>query len=207
MDKSEKFWDKMATSYDREEESAIPTINKYIEKGKKYLKITDRVLDLGCGTGKVSIEVSNSVKEIQAIDISSKMIEIAKKKVNDRNLTNITFFQTTIFDDRFTEENFDVIFGFYVLHLLEEINTAIQRINEILRPGGYLISVTPCMKEKKKISGIFLSLLSKIRLVPKIKLFKFSDLENLLKEGNFKIEETYTFEKNSPEYLVIAKKT
>jgi len=57
MDKSEKFWDKAANTYDQEENKDEQTHNKIIERTKEYLKISDIILDYGCGTGRISFSV------------------------------------------------------------------------------------------------------------------------------------------------------
>ncbi len=79
MNKSEKFWDKSASKFDRAEKKDEQTNIKIIDRTKKYLKTSDTVLDFGCGTGLISNEIANNVRLIQAIDISSKMIETRKK--------------------------------------------------------------------------------------------------------------------------------
>jgi ubiquinone/menaquinone biosynthesis C-methylase UbiE len=89
--KSEKFWDKTANKYDQEEKKDEEIRIKIIEKTKKYLKISDNVLDYGCGTGLISNEIADNVKMIHAIDTSSKMIEIAKKKADRRKIENIDY--------------------------------------------------------------------------------------------------------------------
>lgn len=71
MNRSEKFWDKMVNYYDREEKKDELTYIKIIEKTKKYLKISDIVLDYGCGTGLICNEIADNVKVIHAIDTSS----------------------------------------------------------------------------------------------------------------------------------------
>ena len=80
MNKSEEFWDKASKNYDKTEGRFEHIHSKSRENTKKYLKGNDIVLDYGCGTGTTSCEFANKVKEIHAIDISSKMIEIAKEK-------------------------------------------------------------------------------------------------------------------------------
>ena len=81
MDKSEKFWDSASKNYDKTEERFEYIHSKSRENTKKHLKPNDIVLDYGCGTGTASCEFANLVKEIHAIDISSKMIEISKEKI------------------------------------------------------------------------------------------------------------------------------
>ena len=107
MNKSEKFWDRMAKYFDREERKGELTNIKIIEKTRNRLKISDNVLDYGCGTGTAAIEIASSVKSVHGIDISSKMIEAAKGKTVERKVKNIDFAQTTIFDEKFKKGSFD----------------------------------------------------------------------------------------------------
>ena len=101
MNRSEKFWDKTAKNYDREEMEDEPVTLKIIEKTKKYLKPDDMVLDFGCGTGLIANEIAGNVKIIHAIDTSANMIELAKNKAVDRQIENIEFMHTNLFDERF----------------------------------------------------------------------------------------------------------
>jgi hypothetical protein len=79
-----------------------------------------------------------------------------------------------------------------------------RRINELLKPGGMMISATPCIKGT--FLGVLLSLLSKIGLIPPITLFKISELEDLMTDGNFGIVETECLDKSGQQYFVVAKK-
>lgn len=107
--KAEKFWDRTANSYDNEEEKDKKTYEYIIEKTKSYLKSTDTVLDFGCGTGLVSNEISEIIKKVDAIDFSSKMIEIAKAKAEKRKIQNIEYSYTTVFDNKLKPASYDVI--------------------------------------------------------------------------------------------------
>ena len=80
MNKSKEFWDRASKNYDKTEERFEYIHSKSRENTKKYLNGSNIVLDYGCGTGTTSCEIANLVKEIHAIDISSKMIEIATKE-------------------------------------------------------------------------------------------------------------------------------
>ena len=205
MDKSEKFWDKAANTYDQEENKDEQTHNKIIERTKEYLKISDMVLDYGCGTGRISNEIAGNVKLIHAIDISANMIEIAKQKADGRGIENIDYAHATLFDERYERGSYDVILVFYILHLLEDTPKVMQRINELLKPGGLIISATPCMGEKPFLSSL-LSLVSKIGLVPSIRSFRISELQDSIASGNFEIVETECLVQSSQQYFIVAKK-
>jgi len=78
-------------------------------------------------------------------------------------------------------------------------------INGLLKSGGLIISVTPCIGEKIFLN-ISLSLLSKIGLIPDIKSFKANELENLIANGNFEIAENESLHQGIPQYFIVAKK-
>jgi 2-polyprenyl-3-methyl-5-hydroxy-6-metoxy-1,4-benzoquinol methylase len=205
MNTSENFWDRMAPNYDREEKKDKGIYMKIVEKLKKYLKKSDIVLDYGCGTGLVANEIAATVKAVYAIDMSSKMIEIAIEKADARKITNIDYVQSTLFDERYKKGSFDAVLVFYVLHLLEDLPRAIQRIHELLKPGGLIISTTPCMGEKPFL-GILFSLVSKIGLIPKISHLKISGLEDLLVNNKFEIIEKECLHQSTQQYFIAGKK-
>jgi 2-polyprenyl-3-methyl-5-hydroxy-6-metoxy-1,4-benzoquinol methylase len=135
------------------------------------------------------------VKEIHGIDISSKMIEAAKGKADERKIENIDFAQATIFDERYRRESFDVILALNIMHLVEDTQKVMQRINELLKPGGLIISSTACLGEKKTFLSILLSipifLLIKIGIPPYLRSFKIPELEDSITKENFQIVETH----------------
>ena len=107
MSKTEKFWDSASKNYDKTEERFEYIHNKSRENTKRFLKDSDIVLDYGCGTGTASCQFSNLVKEIHAIDISSKMIEIANEKAAASKIENVIFEQSDIFDTRYSNESYE----------------------------------------------------------------------------------------------------
>ncbi|MCG3221783.1 MAG: class I SAM-dependent methyltransferase, partial [Candidatus Heimdallarchaeota archaeon] len=206
MNKSEKFWDRTAKEYETKEIKWEKIFNKAVENTKKYLSSNDVLLDYACGAGVITAQIASCVKETHAIDISSKLLDVAKRMANERKIENISFVKTTIFDERYQKESFDVITAFNILHLLEDSKEIIQRINELLKPGGLFISETPCLGEKKSLLGTFLSLLSKLRIVPYLNRLKFSELEDLLAERKFQIIETEDLQQKQTNYFIVAKK-
>ena len=101
MNNSEKFWDKVSNLFDRPEKKINQTSTSFktIEATKRLLDSNDVVLDYGCGPGTITNEIAESVKTIHAIDISSGMIAVAKRKAAQRNIENINFEQSNLFDE------------------------------------------------------------------------------------------------------------
>jgi len=205
MDKSERFWDKTASQYDQIEMKDKTTYLQILQRIKTQLKSTDVVLDFGCGTGLIANKIADDVQHIHAIDISSNMIAIAKQKATERNISNINYAHATIFDERVKKDSFDVILACHVLHLLEDQPAVLQRMSELLKSGGLLISATPCVGEKTLLKNM-LFLAGKVGLVPTIRSFKVRQLVDTIEKGNFSIVQTDCLKKSSQEYFIVARK-
>src|SRR5512139_1682785 len=117
--KSETMWDKLASNWDTPGVSLGENDIKIIEKAKKYLNANAVILDYGCATGSIAIEMAGIVEEVHGIDLSSNMIEIAKRKAAERKIKSIDFRHATIFDESLKKESFDLILALSIVHLLE----------------------------------------------------------------------------------------
>ncbi len=211
MNKAGGFWDKASKNYDKTEERFEYIHNKSRENTKKHLNVSDIVLDYGCGTGTAACEFANHVKEIHAIDTSSQMIELAKKKAAMNAIENVDFVQTNIFDERYKKESFDVILAFNMLHTVEDVHKIMQRIYELLKPKGLFISVTPCLQEKMSflvnMQIQLVRLLTKTGIIPiPIRRLRSPELDDLMAKGNFQTIETEKIYKGASSYFIVTKK-
>lgn len=211
MSKSKEFWNKASKNYDKTEERFEHIHSESREHTQKFLRSGDIVLDYGCGTGTTACQFANQVKEIQAIDISSKMIEIGKGKAALNKVENVIFTETDIFDQMFKEESFDTILAFNMLHTIPQPEKVLERIHELLKPEGLFISVTPCLREKMsfliKLQILLIPILSKIGLIPiPIRRLKSSELDSLILNGNFETVDTEKIFNRATSYFIVVKK-
>ena len=205
MEKTERFWDRLSKNYDKPDKVEAVSQYQSIQTIKKYLTGNDIVLDFGCATGTVALALADNVKEIHGMDISSKMIKIAKQRAIDHKSDNMFFTQATIDDYPNRDASFDMILAFSVIHLLENSEVVMQKINKLLKQGGYFISLTPCLGEKRMFR--FLSSLGQsIRILPFLQNYRIIDLENSIFTGNFEIVESKSLENNPLEHFIIAQK-
>lgn len=96
------------------------------------------ILDIGCGTGSVTIPLGCSEHKIDGIDIDSKSIEIAK---NRNNLDNVEF---EVKDIKSVRKQYDVVLAIQVLEhlhnpleMLKEIHRTTKKLAIITVPHGY----------------------------------------------------------------------
>ena len=211
MNKPEDFWNKASKNYDKTEERFEYIHKKARENTKKHLKDSHIVMDFGCGTGTASCEFSSLVKEIQGIDISSEMIRIAKEKAVVSKIENVTFEKADLFEDKFQDESFDVILAFNMLHTVPNPQDIVHRINDLLKPDGLFISITPCLGQMMSflvnLQIQLVRILCKFGVIPiPIRRIKSTDIDILLAKGEFEAIESEEIFKGASSYFVAAKK-
>ena len=106
--------------------------------GKDLLALLDPkdgevILDLGCGTGELTFEISKKTRFITGIDASEKMLSKAKKSYPDIEFLNI---DALSMDYR---NKFDKVFSNAVFHWIFEQEKFLKNIYNSLKPGGKLI--------------------------------------------------------------------
>ena len=192
MNKTQKFWDKQAKRYDDSEKQFEPDYREIIAKTKEYLNANDNVLDFGCATGTKTLELVDGIKHIHGFDISTEMINEAIKKKNEVNVKNVSFSQGTIFNNDLEKASFEKIIAYGIIHLLDDSENVIQRIHELLKPGGLFISTTACFKDKmafkNRLEFTTYLFMKRLGIFPlHLNMFKASDIEQLINSRNFNI--------------------
>ena len=184
MSKSENFFDKVSSKSKPEPDK---TASKVIESSVEYIEKNNYILDFGCGSGSITNKIAKEAKYIDAIDISSGMLEFAKEQAEKNSIGNVDYIQASIFDERFESNKYDVILAFNVLHYIDDMPRLINRINTLLKPDGIFISSTACLKERRSLIGYLVLLLGEIGIMPKMYFYKSNELEDLITNGNFDI--------------------
>ena len=202
----EKFWNLFASKYAASPIADIAAYQKKIGKLKSYLSAEDYLLDIGCGTGTQCDDLASNVKQVTGIDISNKLLAIAEKRRVEREIKNVEFVQTTIFDERFGPGSFNVVMAFYVLHFFEDIDEVVRRIYNVLKPDGWFILETACLGEKNIMTGKLIRLAGKLGFLPLINLLTTQQIEHALAQAGFSIVEKTKFSTTADEYTLIAKK-
>ncbi len=103
------------------------------------------VLDIGCGTGTLTIEVARLLAtrggQVVGIDAASKMIDIACRKA--RGLSNVRFDVAVAEALPFPDVSFDQVLSTFFFHHID-LELKIQALNEVfrvLKPGGFCVMI------------------------------------------------------------------
>ena len=130
----------------------------------------ERVLDVGCGDGKVTAEIARAVPRgsVIGVDASPQMIEFAQKTFPPSAIANLTFLVCDARRVRFAQK-FDIVFSNAALHWVDDHRAFLRGSASVLRPGGRLI--VSC-GGKGNAQDVFVALRPEMRLKQWCKFFR-----------------------------------
>ncbi|WP_410768733.1 class I SAM-dependent methyltransferase [Fontibacillus sp. BL9] len=111
---------------------------------KRYIKLTDKVLEIGAGSGRYTKDIVAMCAELTVADISSHQIEFNKSKMRELSLIDrieayhvLDVLDMSVFED----SSFDcvVCIGGVINYLLDKEKDGIQEILRVLKSDGVLI--------------------------------------------------------------------
>ncbi|WP_372995208.1 class I SAM-dependent methyltransferase [Lutispora sp.] len=128
-------WD--ANDYNKNSSMQYTLANELIPK--LGLKGNERVLDVGCGDGKITAEIAKLLPDgsIVGIDISEDMINFSKKNFASQGIKNIDFIVDDATKMDFYDE-FDLIVSFTCLHWIEDHVAVLNNVRKALKNSGRL---------------------------------------------------------------------
>ncbi len=155
------------TSYRR---GGVAIFHEYLEKPAIYSKVPSlenmTVLCAGCGSGEeVNHLQSLGAKKVIGIDLSEKLIEIAK-----RSYPELEFRVMDIEKIEFPDNEFDFVYSSLTLHYLENWSVALKSINKVLKQNcKFVFSIT---------HPFFSATLLKEDQEQKARIFGYKDIKN-----------------------------
>jgi len=206
MDQSTKFWDKIAQRYSKQPIADEATYQKKLKVTREYFQPDMEVLEFGCGTGSTAITHAPYVKHIHAIDISSKMIEIAQAKADAKNVKNVTFERSTIDEFSISDQTLDAVLGLSILHLLENKEEVIAKVHRMLKPGGIFVTSTACIGDTMmRFLKLIVPIGKFLGLMPQVMVFTTKELEYSFTDAGFQIDYQWQPGKGKAVFIVAKK--
>jgi len=200
------FWDRRAAAYSKKPVPDADAYARTLERVRAYLEPSDRVLELGCGTGTTALKLAASAREIVATDYSAEMIAIATAKANAEAVSHVRFQRCTLDDEALAAGSFDVVMAMNLLHLLDDLPARLARIRELVRPGGLFLSKTPCIGDQGFALRVVIPLLRAVGRAPFVSFVTERSLVADIEAAGFALEETGMYPKKSRGFFVVARR-
>jgi ubiquinone/menaquinone biosynthesis C-methylase UbiE len=106
------------------------------------------VVDLGCGTGVLSLALAHRGFDVVAVDPSPEMLTIARRKASAADLSSrIRFEEGDVTRLRFADHSFAGATAQGVLHHLADPGASIAEMKRVVKPGGFLFVSEPCLEQ------------------------------------------------------------
>lgn len=205
MDPSSRFWDRIAARYARQPVADEASYQTKLQVTRSYFRPDMEVLEFGCGTGSTAISHAPHVRHIHAIDISSKMLDIARAKADAAGVTNVTFQRAAIDDFSVPDGTYDVVLGLSILHLVENKEAVIAKVYGMLKPGGVFVTSTACLGDSMKYLKLIAPIGRALGLMPLVRAFTAKELEQSLTDAGFAIDHHWQPGKGKAVFIVAKK--
>lgn len=205
-----KFWNKIARKYAKDPIADERAYSQTLDRIRSYLKPTDKLLEIGCGTGTTALSLAPSVAHITGTDLSQEMIKIAQEKQSAQGVNNATF---RVMDAQNSDasDKYQTILALNLLHLVPDLSASLNSVHAALAPNGLFISKTVCMPTAKGRFGFWVitRIIPLARLIgkaPYAKIPEIHDLETIITQHGFEIIECGNYPENPPRRFIVAKK-
>ncbi|MFQ6065270.1 MAG: corrinoid protein-associated methyltransferase CpaM [Candidatus Bathyarchaeia archaeon] len=184
------------------------------EIASRFISKNDRVLEIGVGTGTLAILCAKRGAYVTGIDVSRKMLEIAKRKVVEARLTgNIELKNMSVveIDEHVPDCYFDKVLGTLVLSEMseDEQRFALKEFFRVLKPDGKIIIADEV--KPRSLGKRILYYLIRIPLVAITYLFAqtttrpLKNIEQKIFDARFRVEYTSRYFLDSLELIVASK--
>jgi ubiquinone/menaquinone biosynthesis C-methylase UbiE len=126
-----------------DERTPSTSLDVHLEYLRRYVSAGDRVLDVGAGPGRFTIELARLGASIVVADISRGQLEANRLKVADAGLDDAVSDRVVadVVDLPFDDASFDaaVCYGGPISYVVDRAGDAIAELARVTRPGGHVL--------------------------------------------------------------------
>ena len=119
------------------------TYQRPLEVLDRRLRAGQRVLDVGCGLGFMSLYAASRGAQVLGVDVSQRAVSACRQSAHNLGLAQRARFQACDFTKGEVEGSFDLVMCFEVLEHLVDDGLALSRLAALLAPGGVVALSVP----------------------------------------------------------------
>jgi SAM-dependent methyltransferase len=98
----------------------------------------DRVLDVGCGPGSITIGLAQIAGHVTGVDVDDAEFADARAYAADHGISNVEFREGSIYDLDVPDASVDICTLFSMMETLDDPLAGLAQIRRVLKPGGVL---------------------------------------------------------------------
>jgi ubiquinone/menaquinone biosynthesis C-methylase UbiE len=141
-----------------------------------------RIIDIGCGPGRYALLLASATEaQIFATDLSPAMVQKGREKDHVRE---VSWSLSDACQLPFSDQSFDVVLLFLVLHVVKDTTKALEEAYRILRPGGHCFILTHSFSQldRQTVFRFF----PEARKLNKRRMVSLTKLKGLLRKIGFR---------------------
>ena len=96
----------------------------------------DRVIDVGCGPGSITIGLAQAVRHVTGVDVDEEEFADARAHASSHGIDNVTFREGSIYELDFEDASFDAGTLFAMLETLDDPLAGLAELRRVLKPGA-----------------------------------------------------------------------
>ncbi len=116
-----------------------------------------RVLDICCGTGRLTFALAKRVSEghVIGVDFSREMIERARESLDNCGYDGVEFQMGNAMDLEFPSSHFDCVVSAFGLRNISNLDKALTEFKRVLKPGGKMVSLELGRPRNSMFRGLY----------------------------------------------------
>ena len=175
---SRTHYDRLAASYDKHPHASY--LAKFSPRimAKARAWSCDSVLDVGCGTGSLLALLKEAGLRVAGADISTKMIELARKRHGDEADLRVADSEHLPWED----SSFSLVVCVGSFHHYPAPLQALSEMKRVLKPNGHLLIADPTLPIfVRQLANLFIGLSGE----GATKMYSGAEIETLIREAGF----------------------
>lgn len=138
------YWDRHAKNYDRSMRLLGGPVPRMIELVARSVAGAGEVLEIGAGTGIITVAVSRTARHVIATDYAPGMLARLEEHLRRDGVQNVETARADVDSLDFADGRFDAVIAANVLHLVPDMQSALRSMTRVLGPEGVLLVPTYC---------------------------------------------------------------
>ena len=103
-----------------------------------HLHADASVLDVGCGSGEISIGIAPTVAHVLGVDLEAEEFNVARTYAEEHGISNVEFRRGDVYALDLPDEHFDACVCHSMLEMVDRPLDSLREIRRTLKPGGVL---------------------------------------------------------------------